>query len=189
MDTNLIKDEFNRDRNLWTEIILNRINFYYDLELRRKEREFQTVLFLTTTAIAFLAIVFTSSYNVSKSTIIIFLLAALFGFVRIFASLIVDKKQIPLALNWETDLYSIPQKLAVEIYGDALNGQVDEEKIKKYLSIRDETSKRIADRNAEKQKSLTNKFLTVISFAFLLLFALGFLSLACKIIYCLWFFQ
>ena len=51
---NLVKTEFDQNRKIWTDLMLQRISIYRDLRIRIAEREFQFVLLLTTISIAFL---------------------------------------------------------------------------------------------------------------------------------------
>lgn len=121
---NLIKEEFDQNRKQWTNITLQRIFSYEDLKIRLAEREFQFTLFLTTIAIAFLSIILPllldSEYKISKITIIAFLCSSLFGFIRVFLSIIIDEKEIPKDEKSEIDYFTKCQKLAVKIYNEAL---------------------------------------------------------------------
>jgi len=188
---NLIKEEFDKDRKLWTDIVLQRTFYYGDLKIKIAEREFQFTLFLTTISVAFLALILPlildSGYKISNIAILGFLISSAVGFARIILSIIFDKKQIPKDEEFELAYFKKGQELAAEIYSDTLNRTVDNEKIKEYSNL-GKNAKDLAFRR-EKEKCLSNKILSIIYYIFLFSFMVGFISLFYGIIHCLWYFQ
>ncbi len=188
-DVNLIKKEFNQDRNRWTDIILQRTFFWSDLRIKLAEREFQFILFLTTISIAFISIVLplllNSEYGISKITIFGFLIASLLGFIKLLSSLYIDRKEIPKVEKIEMDYFKKCQKLAVQIYGKiAIENVISEEtkrEIEEYSNLREEPDKMAAAR--KKEKNFIVKLLSIVLFLFLFSFSAAFISLFIELVY------
>jgi len=182
---NLVKEEFDKDRKLWTDIVLQRIFYYGDLKIKIAEREFQFALFLTTISVAFLALILplilNFGYKISNIVIFGFLISSALGFIRIILSIIFDKKEVPKDEKFELDYFQKCQKLAVEIYDSALNQIVNDEKIKEYFGL-GKNARNLAFQR-EKEKRLPNKILSIIYYLFLLSFIIGFISLFYEIIH------
>jgi len=196
VDLNLMKEEFNQDRNRWTDIILQRIFFYGDLKIKLAEREFQFILFLTTVSIAFISVVLplllNSDHKISKISIFAFMLASFFGFLRVFLSIIVDKKEIPKDEEFEIGYFKKCQKLAGQIYGKITSGDITKKDIEKDVEMYASLGRGINIMGAQRKKEKDNfsrKFLSSIHCLFLLSFAIGFFSLFSEIICYLWYIQ
>jgi len=185
LDSDLIKEEFNQHRKQWTDIIVQRIFFYAGLKIKLAEREFQLALSLTTISVAFLAIILPlllgSGIKISSLAIFGFLIASVSGLIRIFLSIIVDKKAIPKDKKFELDYFKRCQRLAVEIYDDALNRTVNNGKAEEYFNLEKNSRDSVLQR--EKEKHLLNKILSIIYYSFLLSFIIGFISLFYEIIH------
>jgi len=185
LDSDLIKEEFNQHRKQWTDIIVQRIFFYAGLKIKLAEREFQLALSLTTISVAFLAIILPlllgSGIKISSLAIFGFLIASVSGLIRIFLSIIVDKKAIPKDEKFELDYFKKCQRLAVEIYDDALNRTVNNGKVEEYFNLEKNSRDSVLQR--EKEKHLLNKILSIIYYSFLLSFIIGFISLFYEIIH------
>jgi len=185
LDSDLIKEEFNQHRKQWTDIIVQRTFFYAGLKIKLAEREFQLALSLTTISVAFLAIILPlllgSGIKISSLAIFGFLIASVSGLIRIFLSIIVDKKAIPKDEKFELDYFKKCQRLAVEIYDDALNRTVNNGKAEEYFNLEKNSRDSVLQR--EKEKHLLNKILSIIYYSFLLSFIIGFISLFYEIIH------
>src|SRR3989338_8319548 len=96
-DLELAKQEFMRDRDLWTDLVLKRRFYYADLLTRITDRQINHILTLTTLAVAIIAIVFARVEYFSLLTILSFVflsISVLLGTGLVLNSIFRDKNGV-----------------------------------------------------------------------------------------------
>lgn len=177
-DLELIKSEFDQDRKRWTDIRIQRIFSYSDLKIKIAERKFQFTLFLSSISITFIVLILPLTLNSDHSfplvSILGFLSTSIFGFLRIFLSIIVDSKEIPKDEKIEMSYWKKCQGLAMKIYNQALDGNVSKTDLDKYFALGEKAESLFENRKKEKEP--IHRSLTYIYYTFLFSFIVAFIS-------------
>lgn len=148
-DIDLAKQEFYRDRDLWTNLLNQRRSYYSDLLTRVADRQINHILVLTTIAVAVLSIVFPVASKTSYLSIASFMLLAasvLLGTGLVLYSVFRDKIGLPKMRDEELGMYRRFQKAAIDNLTKSYSGSLTTEDVAKYFDLRDKVLRELGEK-------------------------------------------
>lgn len=175
-DIELAKQEFMRDRDLWTDLVLKRRFYYADLLTRVTDRQINHILTLTTIAVAILSLVLPLATKTSPVSIFSFFLlslSAVSGTGLVLYTIFHDKSGIPKRRDEELNVYSKFQSSANQNFSKAYSGDITWDDVKSYFNLRKEIIKEIEN---TKENKITSIITDISYILFLLSFFLGLAS-------------
>lgn len=175
-DLELAKQEFSRDRDLWTSLLLQRRFYYADLLTRVTDRQINHILTLTTIEVAVLALVFLLATKTSPVSIFSFFLlsmSAILGTGLVLYIIFHDKSGIPKRRDEELSVYSKFQSSANHNFSKAYSEDLTWDDVKRYFNLRNEIIKEIENKKENKIAPIITDTIYIL---FLLSFFLGLAS-------------
>ncbi|MEK7517828.1 MAG: hypothetical protein AAB583_04725 [Patescibacteria group bacterium] len=172
-DIELAKQEFNRDRDLWTSLLLQRRFYYTDLLTRVTDRQINHILTLTTITVAVLSLVFPLVTKTSPLSIFSFSflsISTILGTALVLYTIFHDKSGIPKRRDEELSVYSKFQSGANQNFSKAYSGDLIWDDVKKYFNLRNEIIKEIENKRENK---IVPIIIDASYISFLLFFFLG----------------
>lgn len=177
----LLIEQFATARDRWTDqrlLIGQRSN---DLQVGVSERNFQLVLALVSISVAFLTIVIPIAQDNFQNSLffptIFSFLAALIGIVHLFLGAWWDRKVIPEDSKFYIDIFGEFQDSATKIYNKLYLDEIPKDDIEAHTKLHDNVGKRIQERKDEREKSYIPRLINFLYYAFLVIFAISFISL------------
>lgn len=174
-DLELAKQEFMRDRDLWTDLVLKRRFYYAELLTRVTDRQINHILTLTTLAVAIIAIVFARAEYFSLLTILSFVFlsfSVLLGTGLVLNSIFRDKNGIPKLREKEVSIYSRFQSAANQNYSKAYSGTLVWQDVEDYFGLRNQIQKELEN---IKDNKAPERIINIVYIAFLFSFFGGFI--------------
>lgn len=171
-DIELSKQEFTRDRDLWTDLLLKRGFYYADLLTRVTDRQINHILTLTTIAVALISIVIPIT-NIPFFSIIPFTLLSISIFLGtglVLYTIFHDKNGIPKTRDAELQVYSKFQSAANRNFNKAYSGNLSWKDVEDYFDLRKEIEQ---DISRSKPNKIRERFIDAIYISFLCTFFLG----------------
>lgn len=172
----LAKQEFSRDRNLWTDLLLQRRFYYADLLTRLVDRQINHTLTLTTLAVAILSIVFpivNKAFYLATTSFTLLSISALLGTGLVLYTIFHDKKGIPKIRDEELKVYSKFQSSANQNYSKAYDKSLIWEDVKQYFNLKKEVVRDLSKTKGHKIQDIT---IDIFYILFLVSFFLGLVS-------------
>ena len=176
-DIELAKQEFNRDRDRWTDLLLTRRFYYADLQTRLTDRQINHTLTLTTIAIAVISVIFPligKSSPISTIALLLLSLSAILGTALVLYTVFKDKKGIPKIRDEELNVYSKFQSASMQNYNKAYSGEITWNDVKSYFELRGQIEKEL---KSKKENKLVEIIIDTLYITFLASFFLGLGSL------------
>jgi len=176
VDLELAKQEFNRDRNIWTDLLLTRRFWYQDLLTRIADRQMTHILTLSSIAIAIISIIFPITDEgtfLSTFSFLILSISALIGTILVLWTIFHDQKRLPIMRDEELGAYEKFHKAALENYNKALLGNITKKDIQDYFSLREQIKAKI---KALEDNKFIRKLIGLSYIGFLIFFFLGMIS-------------
>lgn len=171
-DIELAKQEFTRDRDLWTDLLLKRRFYYQDLLTRVTDRQISHILTLTTIAVALVSIVIPIT-NLTFYSVIPFVLLSLsilLGTGLVLYTIFDDKNGIPKTRDAELKIYSKFQSAANSNFNKAYSGSLTWNDVKDYFDLRKAIEE---DLSKLKPNKILEKLKDAVYISFLVSFFLG----------------
>ena len=171
-DLELAKQEFTRDRDLWTDLLLKRRFYYQDLLTRVTDRQVNHILTLTTIAVALISIVIpiTNLPFFSIIPICLLSLSIILGTSLVLYTIFHDKNGIPKTRDAEVEIYSKFQSAANSNFNKAYSGNLTWNDVKDYFDLRKTIEE---DLSKLKPNKILEKLKDTVYISFLVTFFLG----------------
>lgn len=177
MNHNLIRQEFKREFEKWTDLMVQRRQWYFDQKFRLVDRTFQSVVSYSSISAAFIAIVFPLLDKTSPSILVAlwaFSLNVLFGVILGSFPIFIDKKELPKAMGEELSVLRKFQSQSLAVFKDPTEKNIDG-----YFRLKDAIVSEIENKTYFQG---FNNLLSGLYVTFLLTFLAGFFSLLTQFI-------
>lgn len=169
-DIELAKQEFNRERERWTDLLLDRRFYYADLLTRIADRQINHILVLTTISVAIVSIVF----PLTRFLIVPFILlvaSIVLGTLLVLYTIFQDQKGVPLTRDRELKVYKKLQEASNKNYIKAYDGTLSYNDVHNYYyDLKQKILKELTEIKASK---LIPKITDILYIFFLVFFFLG----------------
>lgn len=171
--TQIIEKEMRRDYERWTDLLLERRNWYMEQKIRLVDRTRESIIFYSSVAGVFLTIatplIGSQSFFISLA-FWSFLFSTLLGILLVGISIFIDEKELPVAKEGEISVLKKLQLAALKGINDP-----SEANAKNYLDVRANVISEI-----ESKESINHfkRVLQILYYLFLTLFVTGFVSIA-----------
>lgn len=174
-DLALAKEEFARDRDLWTNLLVTRRFYYADLLTRVVERQNNHTLAISTIAIAVVSIAFpiiNTSSLISAISFILLSISAFLGILLVLYTIFVDQNYIPKIKEKELDVYSKFQAASTKNYNKSVSSTLTIKDVEDYFGLKKDIEKSLQSESDSIFRKLA-KFSNYIYYLFLLIFIVG----------------
>src|SRR4030042_3219112 len=173
-DLDVVKNEFEKSSERWTDLILQRHFWYEDLGIRIIDRQIQLILYISSVEIAIIGIVFPLLEKESELlfSVITMSLSAFVGFCLILWTIAHDRKVIPRKEKNEISIFSRLRDESLSIRDKATFEKVTDEDIKKYFLNAQKIKKELKDAD----DNFIMKIVDFFYIFFLIFCLLGFLN-------------
>lgn len=170
----VVKNEFEKSSERWTDLILQRHFWYEDLRVRIIDRQIQLILYISSVEIAIIGIVFPllEEENGLFFSVITMSLSAFIGFCLILWTISHDLKVIPKKEENETSIFSKLRDESLSIRDKAIFEKVNDKDIKKYFFNAQKIKKEFKDSD----DNFTRKIVDFFYIFFLIFCLLGFIN-------------
>ncbi len=177
-ELNIAKEEFAKDKERWTDLHLNCIFRYSELQTQNSERELNLVLSLVSISVAFLTIVVPLSKEHMSAfffeAIFFFILCSLSGVADILWTIKRDQRLLVEDRDWEFDTYGKYQSSAAAIYNKLLDDIFPIKDMEKYFMLGETTKEESKVRSEKRNFAMSTKLLKFLHSMFFGLFFAGF---------------
>lgn len=172
----VVKNEFEKSSERWTDLILQRHFWYEDLRIRIIDREIQLILYISSVEVAIIGIVIPliKKENGLFFSVITMSLGAFVGFCLILWMIAHDRKATSEKEKNEVDTFSRLRDGALYIRDKAIFEKVTDEDIKSYFLNAQKIKKEVEDKNEDNY--FVRKIVDFFYVFFLIFFLLGFVN-------------